>query len=31
MNKNQHISRINDVLYFIHQDISQPLFAKDLA
>jgi len=31
MNKNQHISRINDVLYFIHQDISQPLLAKDLA
>jgi len=31
MNKSQHISRINDVLYFIHQDISQPLFAKDLA
>jgi len=31
MNMNQHISRINDVLYFIHQDISGPLCAKDLA
>jgi len=31
MNTNQHISRINDVLYFIHQDISGPLCAKDLA
>ncbi|WP_298944147.1 GyrI-like domain-containing protein [uncultured Psychromonas sp.] len=31
MNTNQHTSRINDVLYFIHQDISHPLLAKDLA
>ena len=28
---NQQASRINDVLYFIHKDISQPLLAKDLA
>jgi len=28
---NQQLSRINDVLYFIHQDISQELLAKDLA
>lgn len=28
---NQQASRINDVLYRIHQDISQPLLAKDLA
>ena len=28
---NQQISRINDVLYFIHKDISQELMAKDLA
>ncbi|EGQ9281810.1 AraC family transcriptional regulator [Vibrio vulnificus] len=27
----QHISRINDVLYFIHQDISRELSAKALA
>ena len=27
----QQISRINDVLYFIHQDISNELLAKDLA
>jgi len=31
MNTNQHVSRINDVLYFIHQDISNDLLAKDLA
>ena len=31
MNTNQHLSRINDVLYFIHQDISNTLLAKDLA
>ena len=31
MNTNQHLSRINDVLYFIHQDISRVLLAKDLA
>lgn len=31
MQTNQQISRINDVLYFIHQDISQTLLAKDLA
>ncbi|TEW52666.1 AraC family transcriptional regulator [Psychromonas algicola] len=31
MNTNQHVSRINDVLYFIHQDISNALLAKDLA
>ena len=31
INTNQHISRINDVLYFIHQDISKTLLAKDLA
>ena len=31
MNTNQHVSRINDVLYFIHQDISNVLLAKDLA
>lgn len=28
---NQQVSRINDVLYFIHQDISKPLLAKELA
>jgi len=28
---NQQLSRINDVLYFIHKDISQTLLAKDLA
>ena len=27
----QHISRINDVLFYIHQDISQELAAKELA
>jgi AraC family transcriptional regulator len=31
MSSSQQLSRINDVLYFIHQDISQPLIAKDLA
>lgn len=31
MSSFQQISRINDVLYFIHQDISQPLLAKKLA
>ena len=31
MNSLQQISRINDVLYFIHQDISQSLLAKNLA
>ena len=31
MNTNQHLSRINDVLYFIHQDISSALLAKNLA
>lgn len=28
---NQQISRINDVLFYIHKDISQSLFAKELA
>ncbi|MFA0709082.1 helix-turn-helix domain-containing protein, partial [Vibrio sp. 10N.222.48.A3] len=27
----QHLSRINDVLFHIHQDISQPLSAKALS
>jgi len=31
MSTSQQISRINDVLYFIHQDISNQLLAKDLA
>lgn len=31
MNDKQQQSRINDVLYQIHRDISAPLFAKDLA
>ena len=31
MQTSQQISRINDVLYFIHQDISNELLAKDLA
>lgn len=31
MPTSQQISRINDVLYFIHQDISNTLLAKDLA
>lgn len=31
MQTSQQISRINDVLYFIHQDISNVLLAKDLA
>lgn len=31
MNASQQLSRINDVLYFIHQDISQPLPANKLA
>ncbi|MBL4632016.1 MAG: AraC family transcriptional regulator [Paraglaciecola sp.] len=31
MSSLQQISRINDVLYFIHQDISQLLLAKELA
>ncbi|MEI6893510.1 MAG: GyrI-like domain-containing protein [Colwellia sp.] len=31
MPTSQQISRINDVLYFIHQDISQLLLAKNLA
>lgn len=31
MQSSQQISRINDVLYYIHQDISQPLLAKELA
>jgi len=31
MNTSQYLSRINDVLYFIHQDISSTLLAKDLA
>lgn len=31
MPTSQQISRINDVLYFIHQDISNELLAKDLA
>jgi len=31
MKTSQQISRINDVLYFIHQDISNELLAKDLA
>jgi AraC family transcriptional regulator len=31
MNTSQKNSRINDVLYFIHQDISQPLPVKKLA
>jgi len=31
MQTTQQISRINDVLYFIHQDISNELLAKELA
>jgi AraC family transcriptional regulator len=31
MSSSQQISRINDVLYFIHQDISQELLGKKLA
>jgi AraC family transcriptional regulator len=31
MSSSQQLSRINDVLYFIHQDISQLLLAKELA
>lgn len=31
MKTDQQISRINDVLYFIHKDISQPLLARHLA
>jgi len=31
MPTSQQISRINDVLYVIHRDISQPLLARDLA
>ena len=31
MPTSQQVSRINDVLYFIHQDISEQLLAKDLA
>lgn len=31
MSSSQSLSRINDVLYFIHQDISRPLLAKELA
>jgi AraC family transcriptional regulator len=31
MTTNQQISRINDALYFIHQDISKELLAKELA
>jgi len=31
MHTEQHLSRINDVLYFIHQDITAPLLAKELA
>lgn len=29
--ENQQVSRINDVLFHIHKDISQPLFVKELA
>lgn len=31
MQSAQQIKRINDVLYYIHQDISRPLLAKELA
>ena len=31
MSSAQQVKRINDVLYYIHQDISRPLLAKELA